>query len=216
MIAEAALNNAAWCEALCRAHGLPGVLTQRAWTNPRRTPPFYPDAVTLSPEATDADVLPFIDATPGASIKDSFAVLAPPGFELLFEATWLHRPSAAQAGPAGGWEVVRDERALRAWERAWAGERGLFPAALLADPSVRVLAGREGGETVRGCVLNETPGGRTVGISNLFGDDAWPGAVALAAALFPGRDLVGYETDPGPAVAHGFIPAGPLRVWLRG
>ncbi|MFG1941410.1 hypothetical protein [Nonomuraea sp. NPDC048826] len=211
MIGEAALNNAAWCDALCRAHGLPGVFTRRAWTNPRRTPPYYPDAVTLSPDATAADVLPRIDATGGASVKDSFAALTLPGFELLFEATWLHRPGALPAGRAAGWEVVRAEESLRAWERAWGEQPGLFPAALLADPSVRILAGPDGG-----CVLNETPGGRTVGISNVFGDDPWPGAVAQAAALFPGRDLVGYETDPGPAVEHEFAPIGQLRVWLRG
>ncbi|MEV4103967.1 hypothetical protein AB0J42_27250 [Nonomuraea sp. NPDC049649] len=208
MIQEAALNNAAWCDVLCRAHGLPGAFTERAWTNPRRTPPYYPDAVTLSPEATPADVLPRIDATPGASIKDSFATLTPPGFDLLFEATWIHRPGATPG--AHSWKVVQDEEALRAWERAWGEEPGLFPAALLADPAVKIVTGPEGG-----CVLNETPGGRTAGISNLFGDDPWPAAVATAAALFPGRDLVGYETDPAPAAAHGFTPIGPLRVWAK-
>lgn len=48
-MSQAALNNAEWCDAMCRAHGLPGVFTPRAWTNPARTPLFYPDAVTLSP-----------------------------------------------------------------------------------------------------------------------------------------------------------------------
>lgn len=211
MIAEAARNNAAWCDALCRAHGLPGVFTPYAWTNPRRTPPYHPDAVTLSAEATDAEVLPFIDGSPGASIKDSFAVLAPPGFRLLFEATWLHRAAGpAGAGMPAGWDVVRDADGLRTWERSWGDEPGLFPPALLADPAVRILRGPDAG-----CVLNETPGGRTVGVSNLFGDDAWPAVIAAAGALFPGRDLVGYEIDPAPAAGHGFRPAGPLRVWLK-
>src|SRR5690606_22917901 len=106
VIQEAALNNAAWCDALCRAHGLPGAFTERAWTNPRRTPPYYTDAVTLSPEATPADVLPHTDATPGASIKDSFTTLTPPGFGLLFEATWIHRPGGTPG--AHSWKVVQD------------------------------------------------------------------------------------------------------------
>src|SRR5690606_38245855 len=143
-----------------------------------------------------------------ASIKDSFATLTPPGFGLLFEATWLHRPGGTPGERS--WKVVQDEEALRAWERAWGEKPGLFPAALLADPAVKIVTGPEGG-----CVLNETPRGRTVGISNLFGDDPWPAAVATAAALFPGRDLVGYETDPAPAAAHGFTPIGPLRVWAK-
>lgn len=215
MIEEAALNNAAWCDALCRAHGLPGAFAPRAWTNPRRTPPYYPDAVTLSPEATDADILPFIDDTTGASVKDSFAALTLPGFELLFAATWLHAGPDAPQGAARDirWRVVRDAETLRAWEEAWGGQGGLFTVALLADPSVKLLWAEDG--SASGFVLNETPGGRTVGVSNVFGDDAWPHVRTQAAALFPGRDLVGYEIDPAPAAEHGFTPLGPLRVWLK-
>ncbi|WP_049565555.1 hypothetical protein [Nonomuraea sp. SBT364] len=209
----AALNNAEWCDALCRAHGLPGVFTETAWTNPSRTPIFYPDAVTLSPSATAGDILPAVDAGPGASVKDSFATLdlGPAGFEVLFEATWIHLAAPA-AGDAAGWAVVRAEEELAAWADAcFDGERpGLFPPSLLADETVAVLRGEEGG-----AVLNVTRRAPVVGVSNVFGDAAWPGVIAMAAALFPGRPLVGYETDPGPAITHGFVPAGPLRVWLK-
>lgn len=222
--AEAALNNAAWCDAMCRAHGRAGVFGPDAWTSPRRTPPLYPDAVTLSPRADAAGLLAAVDAGPGASVKDSFAALdlRPAGFQVLFEATWIHRPAPVPAPPAGdvSWRAVRDESALRAWEDAcFEGEQpGLFPPALPAEPDVVILAGYAGGEVVCGCVLNGTPGGRTAGVSNVFGDPdtAWAGAVAQAAALFPGRPLVGYEADPAPAVRHGFTPGGPLRVWWKG
>ncbi|SET59888.1 hypothetical protein [Nonomuraea wenchangensis] len=218
-IAElAARDNAEWCDTMCRAHGSGGAFAERAWTSAVRTPLYYPDAVTLSPAATAADVLGGIDAGPGASVKDSFATLDLPGFDVLFEARWIHHP-ALVAGPSPvGWEEATPGT-LPEWERAcFDGEvSGLFPAALLAE--VSVLSGRIGGELVCGCVL--TPRERVVGVSNVFAtgcdeDTAWAGVVAAAAARFPGRPLVGYEQDPSAALRHGFETAGPLRVWLKG
>ncbi|MEU4668892.1 hypothetical protein AB0F91_13170 [Amycolatopsis sp. NPDC023774] len=63
-----------------------------------RTPQFYPDTVTLSLDATAADILPFLDASAGCSVKDSFASLDLPGFEVLFSATWLHFPVLSSPG----------------------------------------------------------------------------------------------------------------------
>lgn len=244
-MAQAALNNAEWCDAMCRAHGLPGVFSSRAWTNPVRTPPFYPDAVTLSPDATPDDVLSVIDTGPGASVKDSFAALdlRKAGFEVLMEATWIHRPAppAAGAPPAGDvtWRLVADADRLRAWELAcFDGEpQGLFTPPLLAEPGIAILAGvlngdlsdatdADLGDIVGGFVLNATlgradpPGNDTVGVSNVFArpdhlDAAWAGTIAQAATLFPGRSLVGYESDPAPAAGHGFTATSPLRIWLK-
>ncbi|GAA2214095.1 hypothetical protein GCM10009850_095590 [Nonomuraea monospora] len=201
--AEAALDNARWCDLMCRAHGVPGTFTPLAWTNPSRTPPYYPDAVTLSREATAADLLPHLDAGPGASIKDSFATLDLPGFDVLFEAQWIHRE--APAGTGAPWQVVQDEEGLAAWERA-CGLSGLFLPALLDEATVVHAPGLGSG-----AVLTAT--GPAVGVSNVFGD--WDGVLAAAAELFPGRPLVGYESDPAPALRHGFTAIGPLRVWLR-
>ncbi|MEU8378436.1 hypothetical protein [Streptosporangium sp. NPDC048865] len=218
---EAARDNAAWCDLVCRAHGRPGVFTGRVWTNPRRTPPFYPDAVTLSPDATAADVLAGIDAGAGATVKDSFAALDLPGFEVLFEARWIHRAAPGRTAAELPWDVVRDPATLAEWERACFGGEvtGLFPPALLAE--VTFLYGRVDGAIACGAVLTST--GPAVGVSNVFAsghapgtlDTAWAGTLAMAAGLFPGRPLVGYETDPEPALRHGFTTAGPLRVWLR-
>ncbi|GGO68693.1 hypothetical protein [Nonomuraea cavernae] len=223
-VIEAARNNAEWCEAVCRTHGITGVFGPRAWTSPVRTPLYYPDAVTLSPEATAGDVLDAVDQGPGASVKDSFATLdlRPAGFEVLFEAQWIHRPAPdRETGHAEVvWEVVRDPATLAAWERAcFPGEDGgLFRPELLIRPDLAVLAGRLGGELVCGSVLNLS--GRVAGVSNVFAhgcpeDTAWAGTIALAAELFPGRALAGYEGDVTAAVRHGFAPIGPLRVWLK-
>ncbi|GAA3246241.1 hypothetical protein [Nonomuraea helvata] len=214
-VADAARDNAEWCDAMCRAHGAPGTFAALAWTNPARTPPFYPDAVTLSPDATAADVLGHIDARPGASVKDSFATLDLPGFEVLFEGQWIHREPPERRAPAIAWEVVADAATLRDWERAcFDGEvRDLFLPALLDEDEVTVLCGRRGGAVVGGSVL--TPREQVVGVSNVFGDASWEGALAMAADLYPGRPLVGWEIDPADAVRHGFTTIGPLRVWSK-
>ncbi|MEV0623067.1 hypothetical protein AB0I81_57795 [Nonomuraea sp. NPDC050404] len=205
--AVAAHDNAQWCDAMCRAHDIPGIFTDHAWTNPVRTPPFYPDAVTLSPQTTADEVLEGIDAGPGASIKDSFATLDLPGFDVLFEAQWIYREAPEPTGAT--WQVVRDETALARWEQA-CGVSDLFRPALLAEATI-VHAPADG----CGAVLTAT--GPAVGVSNVFGDPdlAWPGVLATAAELFPGRPLVGYESDPDPALRHGFTTTGALRVWLR-
>ncbi|MGW6565175.1 hypothetical protein [Streptomyces sp. NPDC054975] len=228
MITEAALNNAEWCEAMCRAHGHPGSFGPRAWTNARRTPPYYPDAVTLTADASVRDVLDDIDrSAPGASVKDSFARLdlTAEGFRPLFEARWIHRPADLLVpAPTDGthWRAVRTPAALTDWATAWSGgdaeTAALFRTELLADPATTVVAGHgTDGGIVGGAVLSES--GRVTGVSNLFtadGDDpsaTWSGCLGLVR---DGHAVVGYESgdDLPPALAVGFEQLGPLRIWL--
>ncbi|WP_433436922.1 hypothetical protein [Nonomuraea sp. CA-141351] len=212
-VTAAARDNAEWCDAMCRAHGSSGTFTAQAWTHPTRTPPFYPDAVTLSPEVTAADLLGHIDAGPGASVKDSFATLDLPGFDVLFEAQWIHREPPERREPAIAWELVKDAATLSDWEQAcFDGEiKDLFLPAILDE--VTVLCGRQGDAIVSGSVLS--PREQVVGVSNVFGDAPWEGTLAMAAGLYPGRPLVGWEIDPEDAVRHGFTTIGPLRVWSK-
>lgn len=225
----AARNNAEWCEAMCRAHGLPGVFGPRAWTNPHRTPLLYPDAVTLGEDATADDVLGAIDtAGGGCSVKDSFASLdlSGAGFGVLFEARWLHRPAGlpAPTAPHGvEWARLGTPDALAEWAAAWDAGEGLahlFHARLLADPAVAFLAGRSAtGRVVAGAVVSE--GGGAAGVSNLFTvdgdlDGAWAGCLSAVAQGWPGVPVVGYEhgDDLAAAVRQGCDTVGPLRVWL--
>lgn len=224
---DAARNNAEWCDTLCRTHGVRGKFTTAAWTSAGRTPPFYPDAVTLVPGASAADVLAGVDlVNPGCTVKDSFADLdlSGDGFEVLFDAEWIHRPAAtpAPAVPDGvTWAAVRTAEELAEWERAWdGGAEGLFLPGLLADGTTAVLAGRAGGRVIAGAVA--TRSGAAVGVSNLFavdgGDDAaWRGALAALEQLFPSVPVVGYEhgEDLTAALRAGFEAVGPLRIWLH-
>ncbi|WP_426363749.1 hypothetical protein [Streptomyces sp. E-08] len=226
VLGDAVRNNADWCQAMCRAHGLTGTFGPRAWTSAARTPLYYPDAVTLTEDAEAKDVLEGIDrSVPAASVKDSYARvdLAAEGFRLLFEAQWIARPAGAPAPAAtGDWRPVRTPEELAAWALAWSGDdaedAALFRPELLADPATTIVAGyADDGRILGGGVLSASA--RVTGVSNLFatGDTdpsvTWSGVLAAAPA---DRPAVGYESgdDLPPALAAGFAAIGPLRVWL--
>ncbi|MGW5847323.1 hypothetical protein ACWFQ8_05010 [Streptomyces sp. NPDC055254] len=237
---RAVLNNAGWCHAVCAAHGLPGGFGDGAavWASAERTPPLYPDAITLDASVSAEGVLLGIDTDgSGCSVKDSFARLDldGDGFEVIVEAQWIHRPAgapvpAAADGGDGGdggdedlvWSRVGSPAELEAWEAAWGGEEstGLFRPELLRE-DIAFLAGRSGGRIVAGAV--GSLGSGVVGVSNLFTDEeeradaVWAAVLARVTALWPDADVVGYESgdDLDAALRHGFAPLGPLRVWLR-
>lgn len=225
--AVAARNNAEWCDAVCRSHGSPGVFASDAWTNPCRTPRFYPDAVTLQASTRVEDLLARVDATEGCTIKDSFADLdlTTVGFHVLFDAEWISRP---QEAPTNGidshsWSRVADPETLALWESAWsAGDSSpsLFLPELLADISTVILAEHTSNRITAGGIANLACG--VVGVSNIFSrtdatDGTWPGFLAAVARHFPGVPLVGYESGSALATAraHGFTSVGPLRVWIN-
>ncbi|MGW3657588.1 hypothetical protein ACWD6R_18725 [Streptomyces sp. NPDC005151] len=227
--AAAARNNADWCASVCWSHGILGTFGKTAWWSSRRTPPYYPDAVTLHHDAVPPDFLAEIDtASPGCSIKDSFATLdlTSSGFVELFNAQWIHRPAGlpAPATPALRTERVSTAAQLRDWQAAWHGGDGtpdVFRPALLDDPSVMVLAVHDGEGLSGGVILNRSTG--LIGLSNLFAVNSsdvaaiWSSAIAAVANHFPGLPLVGYEHGDDLAHAHasGFDTLGTLRIWLH-
>jgi hypothetical protein len=125
---------------VCRSHGLVGTFGPRSWRSARRTPPLYPDAVTLAPDASISDVLNAIDTSPGCSVKDSFGCLdlAQAGFTVLFEATWITRMAQVPLEP--GWSRTDDP---------------------FGDPSVAVWS-----DGVSGVTANRD--GDFAGLSNLY------------------------------------------------
>jgi len=225
----AACDNARWCDAVCRAHGLPGEFAADAWTSARRTPRYYPDAVTLAATASAEHILDRIDtASPGCSVKDSFACLDLTGaaFRVLREAEWIHRSESDPASDGGlnlRWATISNAADLVTWEAAWGAgqeEPGRFPPTLLASDLVTFLGGWLTGRLIAGCVATSSQ--TAVGISNLFilDDDldaCWTGALDAVSRRFPGRPVVGYESGDALAAAirHGFTTVGPLRIWLR-
>lgn len=191
---------------------------------PTRSPPGYPDCVTLRRSAVADELLTRIDASTGCSVKDSFASLDLSGYGLrvLFDAEWIHRPALDHdTVDAPRWRVVETVDELRKWATAQGGG-AVFRPGLLDDSSVAVvlLPTGAGDAVAAGAVGNR--GGDVVGLSNVFTvsaspDAAWAGAIVALSARFPGLPLVGYERGADLAAAHraGFTSVGQLRVWHK-
>ncbi|RKG58600.1 hypothetical protein D7X30_13400 [Corallococcus sp. AB011P] len=229
-------NNAEWCDAVCRAHGRPGRFEDGLWLNPAPVPAFYPNAVTLTADRTEASLhaLSRLELPGRWGVKDSFATLdlAAHGFDLLFEAWWIHLAATAPVpSPASGtaWRKVRTPEELEAWEAAWSGlppgarpapGARVFPPSLLQEEGVVFLAAGEGTRPLAGGIASFAA--KAVGLSNTFRVEGAPAALDAellthVRAHFPGQPVVGYEH--GEALdawrALGFESGGPLRVWLR-
>jgi hypothetical protein len=226
LVRAAARNNAEWCDAFCRTHGITGRFRADSWSSPVRTPPLYPDAVTLLPEVAAEPLLSAIDRSEGCSVKDSFAELdlASPGFRPLFRAEWLHRrASDADAASGRRWSTLTTEQQIWEWESAWAGSpeaSGFFRPALLAVETIAVLARYAGGQIVAGAVANRSA--TVIGLSNVFhtaGDleSAWRGGVEAVEAFWGQMPVVGYDSGASLDAAHeaGFDSIGELVVWRK-
>jgi hypothetical protein len=208
VLEAAAANNAAWCHAFCRAHGILGTFTPDAWVSRARTPPLYPDAVTLRAGADADHVLAAVDDGAGCSVKDSFADLDLDGrgFRPLLHASWFRFDGMRERRP--GWRPVAGASELAAWEAAWSGAEAaeFFPPSLLEDESISVLACFADGAIVAGAIASRGAG--VTGITNAFGGDAWGAAAALA---HPDEPVVCWEEEAPPSS----VRLGDLVVWLR-
>jgi len=221
-VRAAAKNNAQWCDAVCRSHGLPTRFQGEMWVAPEGSPPFYPDAITLGPGVSGSDVVACLPVQ-AESVKDSFGRLdlLPDGFRVLFDAYWIAKDAGRSAAPALAWTAVESPPGLADWTTA-AGLAGIIRPPVLADPAVRIFAARYNarGAIVAGAIANAT--GRVVGVSNVFcapldAATVWHDIPAVLAAAFPARRIVGYERgDPlAHALDSGFSRLHPLRVWHR-
>jgi hypothetical protein len=234
----AAHNNAVWCDTVCASQGRAGEFHDSIWVNRYQTPTFYPNAVTLADKSASSAQIEHIrtlfDAgIPGEwAVKDSFYALdlASLGFRVLFEASWIARPSTLRRPDRGmpgiRWAIVQGATELMNWEMAWRGTPDteapvpppIFLPALLADDAVVILAAYRENQIVGGAIANRT--GDVVGLSNVFtraNDEApdWAGGVGAAIDAFPGLAVVGYEAgdDLDEARAVGFDVLHPLRIW---
>jgi hypothetical protein len=219
-LGAAVLNNAGWCDLVCRGHGVTTDWPEGLWVSRQPTPQFYPEAVTLHENLAPNQV---IDELPVGicSVKDSFADLdlASHDFELLFEARWIYRASTADAAAPTGWTTVSAEGDFVRWREAW-GLTDILPGSLLGDESVRVLQRKDALDVSAGAVLNQT--GSVVGLSNLFSayaplDEVCGDVAALCSRHFPCCPIVGYANgqDLDAAINSGFTDLAPLRVWQQ-
>ena len=228
LLGAAVANNASWCDAVCRSHGYPGAFSSRLWSSTRHRLRFYPNAITLRPEVTAPEVLAAAAPSQPFAVKDSFARLdlAPAGFRLLAEASWIVGDGGPDGPPDDGlsWDKVTSAGELSDWETAWAGggsdDGPVFRPGLLSDPRCAILACRQGDAIIAGAVVYAA--GRAAGISNLFStglppDRLWASIQPAVARLHPHLPVVGYEEGASLEAARqaGFRIQGTLRIWAR-
>ena len=223
----AALNNAEWCAAVWRSHGLPVQQAHGMWFCPRPTPQYYPNVVTVDAGADPVIQAEFIaelarDNRLDLSVKDSFSCLSlsRAGFRILFDARWLCRRQSAPAAVASAldWRRIGDEPGLAAWERAWRGtdpeSERIFRAELLEDERVSVLAGFDELDMICAGGIAYDAAGAT-GVTNIFGSR--PQFLNAVVTLLSPTEIVCYERgqDLAHALDLGFVQLGGLRVWTR-
>jgi len=211
-----------WYEDLCSLHGVGSQLIDGLWTSLGPPPPLHSDAVAVEPTVTRDQVLAALDDREHAGFKDSFSTvdMSNAGMDLLFAASWIHRPamSGRTAGGSSRWSVVTDVKALADWSSRHDTTGVLLPG-LLERAHFKVLARYQAGSVVAGAVARLGSG--VVDLSNVYalpGETVdWAELTHAILRLFPGRAIVGYERgdDLVGAIAGSFTPVGELRVWAR-
>ena len=209
----------AWYDALCALHGVACQIKDGLWVVGGTPPPLHSAVKTVEPDVDPVRVARIAASLGG--VADSFGDLGLEayGLDLLFAARWIHRPAdelpARRLAP--GWSVVSSAEGLAAWTAQHDTAEVLLPA-LLERSSFQVLARHTDGDLTAGAVLHTGIG--AVSVSNVWmkdpDDGTWPDLVRNAAALWPGRALVGYErgADLEAAMAAGFADVGPQLVWV--
>jgi len=238
-LAQAVVNNALWCDAVCRAHDAPGHFAPSAWVNANNTPPLYPNMITTTADDV-ANHLKTVELLVKArpdfphAVKDSFTRLdlEPLGFMQLFSAQWFARTPAPVPDnllhEATRWQHLGTTPELISWEKAWrkAGknedilEIPMFPAKFLTEPGVIFLASQSADSITAGAIAYEASG--VIGITNFFSKPS-EGRIQFAACLnslhtsHPEATIVGYEREHTLSEYTGLNlqSLGPLRVWLR-
>jgi hypothetical protein len=208
-----------WYEDICALHQVRSVLRDGLWSAVGPPPPLHSGVVVVEPEVTAEQVLERRSSSEGG-VKDSFAGvdLDAHGFDLLFAASWIHRPPHPPVRtPPPGWAAVRTPERLAAWTAGHDTAQVLLPG-LLRSAHLVVLEQQVDGVAVAGAVARLGSG--VVDLSNVHAAPGhevdWGELAAVVAHLFPERPLVGYEQgdDLDAAIAGGFAVVGGLRVWV--
>jgi hypothetical protein len=212
-----------WYDDVFAVHGIPTSSADGLWWAGSEPPRWHSAAKTLEPTARVQRALRAVEQFERCSVADSFGTLdlSHVGFQLLFEATWIHHSPPAQpsGGLPGGWSVVTRAVALDQWN-AQHGTAGVLLPELLTHPRFTVLARYADDFLIGGAVLHDCHG-EAVGLSNAW---AVPGAMldpmallACAGTIHPGRAIVAYARgdDLDTLVDAGFSQLGPQVVWAR-
>ncbi len=210
-----------WYDDVFGLHAIPVRVERGLWSALGQPPPFHSAAKALMPGVETVRVIGAVDALEHCAVADSFGDLELDryGFDLLFEASWVHRPPSDRTTGTlpVGWSLVDTPESLAEWSVAH-DYVDVLPPAVLDHPRFRILACHRGGHMVGGGITHQGDG--DVGLSNAWGvgaADQSDELLAAASALHPGQAFTGYEqgAELEALLAAGFSALGPQRVWVR-
>lgn len=237
-------NNATWCSIVCDSHGNAGQFNETTWVNTEKSPPFYPNLITLTAGQCDTQTFQIENLIEDKSanlarnwgVKDSFDSLnlSELGFRKIIRGSWIYRDEApviaeASPTPAVHWIKITQADELAAWEKAWRNEPAdtagpvdnpIMLTPLLANRHIAILAAIQDKQIVAGVIANQSDD--VVGLSNIFlpeANEAYfrAACVTEVSKLFPNVAMVGYESgdDLTAMKTLGFEALGPLSIWIR-
>ncbi len=217
----AAHNNADWYAMMFDVHRLKYERSDAAFLALEKPPPFHSWITTTAPSSETMLLNLVLEnlQRPGFLIKDAFDCLALDNQGLIefFSGTWIWNESVPPANTSN-WRRVTTAEELLMWEAAWRNNDApskarQFPDAILQRDDVFIW-GRECGDGFDAGVIANLSAD-CVGLSNCFGNNAYPAAAAICAAHADKRPVVGYENgdDLIAAQSLGFTTTGTLRLW---
>ena len=206
---------------MCALHDVPVWSDDHLWVALAAPPPYHSVVKTLTPGVGRDAVLAAMERHERGSVADSFGTLdlAPDGFDLIIDATWVLHEGFADAVWPEGWSLVREPDLLAAWcgaerlrRRAGPGRAGPpgVPGADPALPAAYPWPAR----------WSTTPGPSPASPTSGRPDDAITSLdhadlLACLAVLHPGRAVTDYAwgDDLPPLLDAGYVGLGPQRVW---
>jgi hypothetical protein len=220
---SAAVNDADWCAAVWRTHGLIPERANGTWFTQKDAPSLYPNIVTVEPAHEGAEQIAMAVAAAKtltkAAVKDSYSALplADHGYAELFKGQWLWAEPATLAtnGRQINCEKITNEAAVLEWIVTWehnGGEANNLLPALLSDDRVEFWANYGDDGEIRGGLI-AFRSSEVTGITNLFGSTS---GLVRAVAIDRGSSVCCYEHGAALAWAmrQGFEAIGPLTVWI--
>lgn len=223
-LAEAVLNNAAWCDAVASSHHISTHQDEFLWFSEKPMPPFYPNIITLKKGSSVVDRAESINQNlpSGWAIKDSFSELdlQHTGFNPVFDAHWYCRlpnqdVTLTNTLPHNVTSVSTPSELSR-WVNAWGDGTGIFKFPLLESRFIELIYIERHGKIVAGMATNLS--GHSVGISNIFGSsDEILSCIAALIRKYPKRGIVGYgsKSELRTLSQLDFHTVGDLRVWIH-
>lgn len=232
LLKSAVLNNASWCDAICRLNKAPGTFTNEYWINANKVPDLYPNLITLIPISSDPEKIDDLYSKlktfkgKGFSIKDSYAELdlRDLKYEKIHESEWIGYEPKRIEGILTRWQRVHFPKRFDKWVEIWKKknktEDDLFPPTILKTEDIWICGEYSEEAFSKGAILFIKD--NTVGISNIFSNEPidssfWEELMGFIAVQFPGATIVGYESGKilRSAIQAGFSSLGQLTVWKK-